>query len=38
MQAPGTHTLQFAYREDDLKLDKVVVTSDPALVPTGAGP
>ena len=36
--APGNHTLQFAYREDDAKLDKVLITSDAALVPTGVGP
>jgi len=33
----GAHTLTIAYREDGTRLDKVLVTSDLAFVPTGAG-
>jgi hypothetical protein len=34
----GTHTLQFAYREGGTRLDKVLLTSDPNLIPSGLGP
>jgi hypothetical protein len=34
----GTHTLELAYREDGTKLDRVLITNDLALVPTGQGP
>jgi hypothetical protein len=32
--AAGAHTVTFAYREDGTQLDRVLITSDPALVPT----
>jgi len=35
--AAGTHTLSIAYREDGTRLDRVLVTNDPAFVPTGTG-
>jgi peptidoglycan/xylan/chitin deacetylase (PgdA/CDA1 family) len=31
--AAGSHTLEVAYRENGLKIDRLVVTSDPAFVP-----
>ncbi len=34
----GNHTIKFRYRETNTKLDKVVITSDLAYVPTGTGP
>jgi hypothetical protein len=34
----GTHTLRVRYRETGTKLDKLIVTTDLALVPTGLGP
>ncbi len=36
--ASGPHTLRIRYRELRAKLDKVVITSDAAFVPTGLGP
>lgn len=33
----GAHTLDIAYREPMAQLDKIVITNDAALVPTGAG-
>jgi hypothetical protein len=35
--APGDHTLAIAYREELTALDKLVITSDQSLVPTGQG-
>lgn len=32
--AAGAHTVTFAYREDGTQLDRVLITSDPTLVPT----
>ena len=32
--APGTHTLEVAYRENGLKMDRFLVTSDLSLVPS----
>jgi hypothetical protein len=32
--AARPHTVTFAYREDGTQLDRVVITSDPTLVPT----
>ena len=34
----GVHALNVWMREDGLAVDKIVVTSDPAFVPEGAGP
>jgi polygalacturonase len=31
----GAHTISFAYREDGAKLDRVLITNDLTLVPTG---
>ncbi|RCG25940.1 carbohydrate-binding protein [Sphaerisporangium album] len=36
--AAGDHTLTFAYREDGARLDRVLVTTDLSLAPTGTGP
>jgi Zn-dependent metalloprotease len=36
--AAGNHTLEIAYREDGARLDRLLVTSDAAFVPTGLGP
>ncbi|GAA3804361.1 hypothetical protein GCM10022226_25300 [Sphaerisporangium flaviroseum] len=36
--AAGDHSLTFAYREDGARLDRVLVTTDLALAPTGTGP
>jgi hypothetical protein len=36
--AAGSHTLSIAYREDGTRLDRLLVTSDLAFVPTGTGP
>jgi hypothetical protein len=33
----GTHTLQFAYREDGTKLDKILLTTSTTYTPTGLG-
>ena len=33
----GTHTLTIAYREDGTRIDRVLITNDPAFVPTGTG-
>jgi hypothetical protein len=33
MLAPGSHTLEIAYREDGAKLDRLLVTNDLAFVP-----
>jgi hypothetical protein len=30
----GSHTLEVAYRENGLKMDRFLVTNDPAVVPT----
>jgi hypothetical protein len=30
----GSHTLEVAYRENGLKMDRFLVTNDPAIVPT----
>jgi hypothetical protein len=35
--ASGSHTLTIAYREDGARLDQLLVTSDLAFSPTGAG-
>jgi poly(beta-D-mannuronate) lyase len=35
--AAGSHTLQFAYREDGTRLDRLLVTNDLQFVPTGLG-
>jgi hypothetical protein len=35
--AAGEHTLAVAYREEAAALDKLVITSDPGLVPMGLG-
>jgi hypothetical protein len=35
---PGNHTLQFAYREDGARLDRVLMTNDAAFAPSGVGP
>ncbi len=35
--AAGDHVLQVAYREDGAKLDRLLITSDSALTPSGAG-
>jgi L-ascorbate metabolism protein UlaG (beta-lactamase superfamily) len=35
--AAGDHTLQIAYREDGAKLDRLLITSDSTLTPSGAG-
>ena len=34
----GNHTLEFAYREDGARLDRILVTNDPTFVPTGTSP
>jgi hypothetical protein len=34
----GTHTLEFAYREDGTKLDRWLITNDLMFTPTGSGP
>ncbi len=34
----GSHTVTFAYREDGTKLDRIVVTNDPSLVPSDNAP
>jgi hypothetical protein len=36
--AAGPHTLVIAYREDGAKLDRLLITNDPMLVPSGSGP
>jgi hypothetical protein len=36
--AAGAHTVDFAYREDGAKLDRVLVTNDPFLVPADSAP
>jgi polygalacturonase len=36
--AAGAHTVQFAYREDGTKLDKVLITNDLSLVPSDTPP
>jgi len=36
--SPGVHTLTIAYREDGTKLDRLLLTNDPAMVPSGVGP
>lgn len=33
----GSHTLEFTYREDGAKLDKLLVTNDLSFTPTGLG-
>jgi hypothetical protein len=33
----GAHTLDIAYREVGAWLDKIVITNDPDLMPTGTG-
>jgi len=33
----GQHTLNISYREAGLELDKILITSDAAFVPTGEG-
>ncbi len=35
--APGAHTLRFRYREIGTRLDRVVITTDLAFVPTNTG-
>jgi L-ascorbate metabolism protein UlaG (beta-lactamase superfamily) len=35
--AAGDHSLQVAYREDGAKLDRLLITSDNTLTPSGAG-
>jgi hypothetical protein len=37
MLSAGSHTLQIMYREADVRLDKLAITSDANLVPTGMG-
>ena len=37
MLTSGAHTIDVHYREEGALLDKVLVTNDPALVPTGDG-
>ncbi len=34
----GTHTIEFAQREDGAKLDRILITNDPGYVPEGQGP
>jgi hypothetical protein len=34
----GSHTLEIAYREDGAKLDRLLITNDLALTPSGVGP
>jgi hypothetical protein len=34
----GTHTLEFAYREDGTRLDRFLITNDLAFTPSGTGP
>jgi hypothetical protein len=36
--AAGSHTLTIGYREDGAKLDRLLITSDLAFVPSGMGP
>jgi hypothetical protein len=36
--APGMHTINVWMREDGLRLDRIIVTSDPNFVPNGIGP
>lgn len=38
VKTPGLHVLNVWMREDGLALDKLVLTTDQAYVPTGAGP
>lgn len=35
---PGSHTLRIRWREDGTKLDRLILTSDPALVPATGHP
>ncbi|ARA92159.1 hypothetical protein AWN76_002545 [Rhodothermaceae bacterium RA] len=34
----GPHTLEVAYREDDTKLDRLLITNDVSFTPSGRGP
>ncbi len=34
----GPHTLEVAYREDDTKLDRLLITNDVTFTPSGRGP
>ncbi len=34
----GVHTVSVWMREDGMRLDRVILTTDPAFVPTAAGP
>jgi hypothetical protein len=36
--SPGDHTLSICYREQGTGLDKLVITNDTSLVPSGTGP
>lgn len=38
VKTPGLHVVNVWMREDGLALDKLVLTTDPAYVPTGMGP
>ena len=38
MLSQGMHTLSVTYREQNAALDKLVITSNPNLMPTGMGP
>ena len=35
VDSAGVHTIEFAMREDGLEIDKVILTTDPELVPEG---
>lgn len=36
--APGVHAVNLWAREDGLRIDRVVLTTDPGFIPTGIGP
>ncbi|RMH43301.1 MAG: hypothetical protein D6689_05470 [Deltaproteobacteria bacterium] len=38
VSTPGVHTINLWMREDGLRVDKIVITTDPAYTPTNAGP
>ena len=38
IQSAGVHTVSIWMREDGMRLDRVILTNDPAFVPTAAGP
>ena len=38
ISTPGLHTIRLWQREDGLRLDRIVLTTDSGYIPSGSGP